>query len=199
MRRGLREGRIPMSRLGPDRVEVSGDCPRPSAEHERAELHCGLEGREHSMRGAPGLGPLMTGLGGSHLQTPAGCLRRRLETSNKTDPTVEPITVVDPATPPEAAPTPPRGTPEEGAPKDAPPPETQRELEQMPVTGTKEGEEIKASAKAPVKAKRKKKGKQPKKKEESSGDVEEKEEAWHQVKSQRLRDKCREEKEEKER
>ncbi|KAJ1194167.1 hypothetical protein NDU88_003462 [Pleurodeles waltl] len=68
----------------------------------------------------------------------------------------------------------------------------------MPATGTKGKEEIKAPSKSSVRAKEKKKGKQPKKEEHSSPDKMEIEEIWSQVKSQRLRDKCRKEKEDKE-
>ncbi|KAJ1149798.1 hypothetical protein NDU88_002603 [Pleurodeles waltl] len=113
-----------------------------------------------------------------------------VERQATTDPTLEPPTVVDTATPPEATATVgtlnPEETPEEEAPKDPLPPEFQRESELMPLTETKEGEETKASAKDPAKAKGMKKGKQPKKREDSSGDEEEIGEARNQVRSQRL-------------
>ncbi|KAJ1124072.1 hypothetical protein NDU88_002535 [Pleurodeles waltl] len=120
-------------------------------------------------------------------------------------PTVEPTTVADPAHAQEAAAsvelTHPEGTPEKGTPTDAPPPEAQGEPEQTPATMADERKESMATAGTPTQApvKAKKKGKLPKKKVgSSSGDDEELEVAWKQVKSQRLLEKCRKVKEEKE-
>ncbi|KAJ1149796.1 hypothetical protein NDU88_002601 [Pleurodeles waltl] len=122
----------------------------------------------------------------------------------KHEPTVEQTTVADPAPPPEPAasvePTHPEGTPEKGAPTDAPPSEAQREPEQTPATGTEDGEEAMAITRpdpnsSPSQSKRKKKGKHPKEKVDSCWNEEEEiEEAWKQMKSQRLLDKCRKEK-----
>ncbi|KAJ1161100.1 hypothetical protein NDU88_001588 [Pleurodeles waltl] len=110
------------------------------------------------------------------------------EAQATTEPTAGSTTVVDPATLPEAAATVeaphPEGTPEEGGPQDTLPTETHGEPEPMPTAETKEGEETKAPTRVPARAKRK----QPKKKEkeDSSWDEEEIEEAWSQVRSQRL-------------
>ncbi|KAJ1185212.1 hypothetical protein NDU88_002006 [Pleurodeles waltl] len=115
-------------------------------------------------------------------------------------PTVDPTTAADPATPLEAAAsvgtTHPEGTPEKGAPTHAPPLEVLGEPEQTQATGAEEGKESMATARTPTptqaQAKEKKKSKHSKKKvDNSSKDQEEIERAWKQVKSQRLRDKCR--------
>ncbi|KAJ1099730.1 hypothetical protein NDU88_004828 [Pleurodeles waltl] len=121
------------------------------------------------------------------------------------DPDVEPTTVTDPATPLETTvsvvPTHPEGTPENGAQTNTPPLEAQGEPEPTPGTKAEEGKESTADAgtptptSAPVKAKKKNKHLK-KKVDSSSGDEEEIEKAWKQVKSQRLREKCRKEKEE---
>ncbi|KAJ1194878.1 hypothetical protein NDU88_004163 [Pleurodeles waltl] len=73
--------------------------------------------------------------------------------------------------------------------------EVQREPEPTTETEAWEGEKTKA----PAKAKGKKKGKQPKKEKKKANRADEGiEEDWSQVRSQRLRDKCRKEKEDKE-
>ncbi|XP_069083456.1 nucleolar protein dao-5-like [Pleurodeles waltl] len=121
----------------------------------------------------------------------------------KRKPTVEPTTVTDPATPTETTvsvePTRPEGTPKNGTPTNAPPLEAQGEPELTPETGAEEGKESMAAARTPTPApaKSQKKNKHLKKKPDcSSGDEEEIKKAWKQVKSQRLREKCRKEKEE---
>ncbi|KAJ1181673.1 hypothetical protein NDU88_006875 [Pleurodeles waltl] len=120
------------------------------------------------------------------------------------DPEVEPTTVTDPAPPPETTvpvePTHPEGTPENGTLTNAPPLEAQGELEPTPETRAEEGKESTADAETPTPtpapAKAKKKSKHLKKNVDcSSGDKEEIEKAWKQVKSQRLREKGRKEKE----
>ncbi|KAJ1209953.1 hypothetical protein NDU88_005322 [Pleurodeles waltl] len=123
----------------------------------------------------------------------------------KRKPTEEPTTVTDPAPPLQTTisvePTHPKGTPKKGATTEAPPPETQGEPEQTLETGAEEGKEYMATARTltppQAPAKSKKKSKHLKKKADcSSGDKEEIEKAWKQVKSQRLQEKCRKEKEE---
>ncbi|KAJ1166972.1 hypothetical protein NDU88_007365 [Pleurodeles waltl] len=121
----------------------------------------------------------------------------------KRKPTVEPTTVTDPAPPTETTvsvePTHPEGTPENGTPTNVPPLEAQGEPGLTPETGAEEGKESTAAARTPTPAdaKSKKKNKHLRKKTDcSSGDEEEIEKAWIQVKSQRLREKCRKEKEE---
>ncbi|KAJ1207601.1 hypothetical protein NDU88_002991 [Pleurodeles waltl] len=121
------------------------------------------------------------------------------------NPDVEPTTVTGPAPPPETTvsvvPTHPEGTPENGAQINAPPLEAQGEPEPTPGTKAEEGKESTADdgtstpTSAPVKTKKKNKHLK-KKVDSSSGDEEEIEKAWKQVKSQRLRERCRKEKEE---
>ncbi|KAJ1142356.1 hypothetical protein NDU88_008682 [Pleurodeles waltl] len=121
------------------------------------------------------------------------------------DPDVEPTTATDPATSLETTvpvvPIHPEGTPENGAQTNTPPLEAQGEPEPTPGTKAEEGKESTAAAgtstptSAPVKTKKKTKHLK-KKVDSSSGDKEEIEKAWKQVTSQRLREKCRKEKEE---